>query len=214
MAIDPQYIWIGLIALAVIIAIALIARGARKSRSVALKDKFGSEYDHAVNHVGSRKRAEQELLARQEEVSRHDIRPLQAAQRDRYRADWTKIEQHFVDRPTMAVAEADELVADIMRVMGYPMGDFEKHAAALSVTHPRVIEHYRAGHKVITSAPGSTTTEDLRQSMLHYRALFDELIGAAKTDVAQAVPRENEVIAAPLRRREDEVVIRDEDRIR
>ncbi|HET7433629.1 MAG TPA: hypothetical protein VFN10_02835 [Thermoanaerobaculia bacterium] len=215
MAIDPQWIWIGLIAVAVIVAIALFARGARRSRTVALRDKFGNEYDHAVNSAGSRKRAEQELLARQEEVSRSEIRPVQATHRERYLREWAKIEQHFVDRPTMAVAEADELVDEIMRTMGYPMGDFEKHAAHLSVTHPRVVEHYRAGHKVITATPGSTTTEDLRQSMLHYRALFHELVGAEKTDVARDVPRANEVIAPAVgRRRDDGVVVADEDRIR
>jgi hypothetical protein len=193
MAIDPQWIWIALIAVAVLITIVLIARGSRRARTHALKDQFGNEYDHAVRETGSRKRAENELRARAQEVQSFDIRPLSTTDRERYVRDWQKIEQHFIERPTMAVAEADELVADVMRVMGYPMGDFEKHAAHLSVTHPRVVEHYRAGHRVITGAPGSASTEDLRQSMLHYRSLFQELIG--ERDVVREVPRSSEAAA-------------------
>jgi hypothetical protein len=195
MALDPRYIWIGLIAVAVLLAIVLIARSARRSRTVALRDQFGGEYDDAVSTTGSRKRAENELLARAAEVKQFDVVPLSAADRDRYARDWNKVEQHFVERPTMAVAEADEVVADVMRVMGYPMGDFEKHAAHLSVTHPRVVAHYRAGHRVITGAPGSASTEDLRQAMLHYRALFEELIGQ-RTDVVRDVPRADEIATA------------------
>ena len=201
--IDPMWIWIALGALALIIVVALIARGGRKSRSEALREQFGNEYDHAVSEAGGRKRAEQELLARKEQVDKYNITPLNAGDRERFRADWTKVEQHFLERPTTAVVQADELIADIMRVRGYPMGDFDRHAADLSVTHPRIIEHYRAGHGVITGTPGKTSTEDLRQAMLHYRALFDELIDdRLGNDVATDVPRANEVTAAPPPTRE------------
>lgn len=196
MAIDPFWIWIALGAVGVLLVVALFARGARRSRTETLRDKFGREYDHAVETAGSRKRAEHELAERAREVERYDIRPLTASDRDRYRREWERVEQHFLERPTAAVVEADELVADIMRAQGYPMGDFEKHVAHLSVTHPRVIEHYRAGHRVIGGPPGGASTEDLRQAMLHYRALFDELVGTVASDVASDVPRENEVIAA------------------
>lgn len=192
-SIDPRVIWIAVAVAAVLLVAILIARGARKSRSAALREKFGPEYEHTVRDVGNRKRAENALLARAEEVKQFEIRPLSAADRTRYTGEWARIERHFVERPAMAVAEADELVADVMRMMGYPMGDFEKHAAHLSVTHPRVVEHYRAGHRVMTGAPGSATTEDMRQSMLHYRALFEELIGERATDVAREMPRANEV---------------------
>ena len=212
MSIDPQWIWIALAAVGVLVVVGLIARGARRSRTNSLREKFGSEYDHAVDHAGNRKRAERELLARTAEVQRQEIRALTSDERDRYRRDWVKIEQHFVDRPAMAVVEADELVAATMRTMGYPMGDFEKHAAHLSVTHPRVVEHYRAGHHVITGAPGSASTEDLRQAMLHYRALFEELSGGA-ADVVRDVPRENEVVAARDRRGDVPVVTREEERL-
>ena len=193
MTVDPIWIWTGLAALALIVIVALIARGARRSRTESLREKFGNEYDHAVSEVGNRKRAERELVARAQEVEKYDIRALDAAERSRYRSEWLRVEQHFLERPTAAVVEADELVADIMRVQGYPIGDFEKHAAHLSVKHPRVVEHYRAGHRVIDGTPGSASTEDLRQAMLHYRALFDQLLGDHRDDVIADVPRANEV---------------------
>lgn len=197
MAIDPTWIWIGLAALALIVIVGLIARASRRSRTESLREQFAGEYDHAVSEAGSRKRAERELIARAQEVEKYDIRPLSATERDRYRGEWQRVEQHFIERPTTAVVEADELVADIMRVQGYPMGDFEKHAAHLSVKHPRVIEHYRSGHRVMEGAPGSASTEDMRQAMLHYRALIEELLGQARGDVVADVPRANEVASSP-----------------
>jgi len=210
MTIDPLWIWIAVGVLGFLIVVGLFTRGARRSRTSQLRDKFGREYEHAVEKTGSRTRAERELLARAQEVEQYEIRPLNAAERERYRADWQRVEQHFVERPTTAVVEADELVADIMRVQGYPMGDFEKHAAHLSVKHPRVVEHYRAGHHVIGGAPGSSSTEDLRQAMLHYRTLFEELLGG---DVSRDLPRESEVRTTAATSPRRDAVIRDEDRV-
>jgi hypothetical protein len=207
--IDPLWIWIALGVVGVLIVAGLIARGARRARSESLRNQFGNEYDHAVSEHGSRAKAERDLLSRTEQVKKYTIVPLQASDRDRFRKDWQKVEQHFLERPTTAVVEADELVRDIMRHRGYPMGDFDRHAADLSVTHPRIVEHYRAGHRVIDGAPGSASTEDLRQAMLHYRALFDELIDdKVGNDVVQDVPRANEVPTAPrrdVRDRDDEL---------
>jgi hypothetical protein len=216
MAIDPLWIWIAVGAVALIVVVALIARGARRSKSDQLREKYGNEYDHAVQSAGSRAKAERELEHRAEEVSRYNIRPLSAQERERYQADWSRVEQHFLERPTTAVVEADETVSEIMRTRGYPMGDFEKHAAHLSVTNPTVVEHYRSGHKVITGSPGSASTEDLRQAMLHYRALFDELISDRTAgDVPRDIPRANEVEMAPpradTRPRPVDVVDRDRD---
>jgi hypothetical protein len=234
MAIDPLWIWIALGAVAVLVVVGLVSRGARRSRSASLREKFGNEYDHVVQERGSRTKAERELLARSEEVEKYNIRPLQAGEREQYRRDWERVEKQFVERPAMAVVEADELVAVIMRAQGYPMGDFDKHAAHLSVRHPRVVEHYREGHKVMDGTPGNASTEDLRQAMLHYRALFDELLGSgtmsmSATDVPRDIPRGNEVIAPSTRvsepklsdeerrreadrRRRDEERLLDEDR--
>ena len=198
-AIDPLWIWMAVGVLALIVVASLVARASRRSRTAELRDKFGAEYDHVVQETGKRKQAEQELLARVDEVKKYDIRPLTLGERDRFRSDWTRIEQRFIERPTTAVVEADELVADMMRVRGYPMGDFEKHAAQLSVTHPRVVEHYRAGHRVIGANPGSNSTEDMRQAMLHYRALFDELIAEVKDDVPRNIAAATEVRPSPPR---------------
>jgi hypothetical protein len=196
LAIDPLWIWIALGVVALLIVAGLVARGARRARTESLRDKFGNEYDHALQEHGSRKQAERDLVERAEQVKKYNIVPLQAGDQERFRRDWQKVEQHFLERPTTAVVEADELVADIMRTRGYPMGDFDRHAADLSVTHPRIVDHYRAGHKVIGGAPGSASTEDLRQAMLHYRALFDELIDdRVGNDVVSDVPRANEVEA-------------------
>lgn len=205
MNVNPQWIWIAAAVVAVLLIVALIAAGARRSRRAALREHFGSEYDRTVEAAGSRSRAEDELVARAEEVKTFDIRPLNAAERERYREEWKLIEARFVDRPTTAVVEADELVADVMRTRGYPMADFEKHAALLSVKHPRVVEHYRAGHEIIDRhGAGSASTEDLRQAVLHYRALFEELVNdGAGADVER-----------PIRTVRDREMVRDEDRPR
>lgn len=206
MAIDPVWIWIAVGVVALLVIVGLFARGARRSRTDALRDKFGPEYDHAVRSTRSRTRAEQELLARTEEVNRYDIRPLAASERDRYRDEWTRIEARFVERPTMAVREAEELIDGIMRAQGYPIGDFEKHASHLSVKHPRVVEHYRAGHAALDSNhDGKSTTEELRQAMLHFRKLVDELLNAGGTDVPRDVELERELP------REDAPVVRERD---
>lgn len=213
MALDPRWIWILVGAVAVLAVVGLFLRGARRSRTQQLRDKFGGEYDHVYTETGSRARAERELVGRAEEVKKFNIRPLSAAERENYSIQWIRVERHFVERPAAAVVEADELVADIMRIEGYPIGDFEKHAAHLSVRHPRIVEHYRAGHGVIGGAPGSASTEDLRQSMLHYRALFEQLIGEkAIRDIPYEVPRDSE-LSAESARRDAGSSLRDEDRV-
>ena len=194
MPLDPRWIWIAVGAVALLAVVGLFLRGARRSRTQQLRDKFGGEYDHVITETGSRARAERELVGRAEEVKKFNIRPLTAAEREQYNMQWIRVERQFVERPAAAVVEADELVADVMRVEGYPMGDFEKHAAHLSVRHPGIVEHYRAGHRVIGGAPGSASTEDLRQSMLHYRALFEQLIGEREIrDVPYEVPHSSEL---------------------
>ncbi|HEY4640676.1 MAG TPA: hypothetical protein VII75_04980 [Thermoanaerobaculia bacterium] len=208
---NPQWIWIALAAVAVLVVIGLIASTVRRHRTTQLREHFGSEYDHAVHTArNNRTAAEEALLARANEVKQFDIRPLSASDRDRYRSDWQRIEARFVDRPTTAVVEADELVADVMRARGYPIADFEKHAEYLSVKHPRVVEHYRAGHAVIDAhSRGSASTEELRQAMLHYRVLFENLVGFGGTDVEQPInaaseiPSKSEERVAYGRREED-----------
>lgn len=192
-----QMIWIAVAVVAALVIILAIAAGARRARTSELREHFGKEYERTVAKAGSRTAAEDMLVSRAEEVKSFDIRPLTAAERDRYTSDWARMEQRFVDRPTTAVIEADELVTDVMRTRGYPMADFEKYTEHLSVKHPRVVEHYRAGHALIEKR-GST--EDLRQAMLHYRALFEELVNDG-ADVQREVPVAFESPADRERRR-------------
>src|SRR5512142_2528132 len=206
---NPQMIWIALVAIAVLVVIFAIAAGVRRARTARLREHYGHEYDRTVKTAGSRTAAEEELIDRKREADQFPIRPLSAAERDRYVGDWRRVEQRFVDKPKTAVAEADELIVEVMRTRGYPMADFEKHAALLSVKHPRVIEHYRAGHEAVESV-ATASTENLRQAMLHYRALFDDLVNDG-VDVAREVPVSREV--APASERPVDIV-RDEDRPR
>jgi hypothetical protein len=212
MNMNPQWIWIAVAAVAVLIIIGLIAFGARRNRSAALRDHFGREYDNAVRATGSRVRAENALAARAEEVKTFDIRPLTAAERDRFVSEWRTVEARFVERPTTAVVEADELISEVMRTRGYPMADFEKHAEHISVKHPSVVEHYRDGHDIIErQGRGAASTEDLRQAVLHYRALFEDLVNDGGADVERpiATVREEE-----RRRAADRDIVRDEERPR
>jgi hypothetical protein len=206
MNINPQYIWIAVSAVGALVVIGLIAASVRRSQSQRLQNHFGAEYDRMVTATGDRAAAERELKNRTEEVKSLEIQPLTAAQRSEYRADWKRIEGHFVDRPTTALIEADELIGDVMRTRGYPMADFERHAAHLSVEHPGVVEHYRAGHAVIDAhARGTASTEDLRQAMLHYGSLFQELVGTGGTDVARTIVASSELPTTPRERLADRI---------
>jgi len=196
MNINPQWIWIAVAVAVALIAILAISAGARRTRSSQLREHFGREYDHVVQTSGSRTLAEQELVARAQEAKTFDIRTLTAAERERFVEQWRRVQARFVERPTTAVVEADELITEVMRTRGYPMADFEKHEALLSVKHPGVVEHYRKGHAAIAPG-GQVSTEGLRQAMLHYHALFDELVNDGH-DVAREVAVAHEVAPRPI----------------
>lgn len=197
MAIDPMWIWVAAGAVVLLVIVGLFTRGARRAKTESLRSKFGPEYSHAVQEAGSRSKAERDLADLARESQNWDIRPLSASDADRYRNDWQRVEQRFIDRPTTAVIEADELISEIMRAKGYPMGNFETHAKALSVTHPRIVDHYRSGHTLVSKGVGATT-EDMRQAMLHYRTLFEELL-ADRMDRETSVPRVDELDARAIR---------------
>jgi hypothetical protein len=172
-----------LIAAAILLGAILVAvvRKSRLKRTAALRDNFGPEYDRALEQHGSVDRAERELLARQKRREELDIRLLSEEQCDHFSAEWGRVQQLFVDDPNGAVVEADRLVKDVMRTRGYPMGDFEQRVADLSVEHANVVEHYRAARAlVIANENGQAQTEDLRQAMVHYRALFSDLLQAQR----------------------------------
>jgi hypothetical protein len=168
----------------VALAVILVAGGtlawffARRRRTQELSQQFGPEYRRAVEERGDRDAAERELATRQKRVAEMEIRSLAAEQRDRYARDWRQVQADFVDDPPGAIGAADRLVAEVMGERGYPMGDFEQRAADVSVNHPTVVADYRAAHAIAgRQANGDeVSTEELRQAMVHYRSLFDDLL--------------------------------------
>jgi hypothetical protein len=168
---------------AVIIVIVLASIGAwlfiRKRRTDRLHTQFGgAEYTRAVEEGGSQRKAEAALDERAERVKRLNIHPLTAGDRTRFVDSWARIQARFVDGPGSAVTDADQLLGDVMSSRGYPVSDFEQRAADISVDHPLVLENYRAAHQgALRQTRGEASTEDLRQAMIHYRTLFEELVG-------------------------------------
>ncbi|HEY7065081.1 MAG TPA: hypothetical protein VII06_26635 [Chloroflexota bacterium] len=174
------------IVLLVIAAIAIWAYS-RKRRSDDLHERFGPEYGRTVRATGDPRRAEAELAARQERVERLHIRPLAASERDRFADAWHAVQARFVDDPAGAMADADRLVNEVMRARGYPMADFEQRAADVSVDHAAVVQHYRAAHQIAQQGQrGDASTEDLRQAMTHYRALFEDLLESPQSEQVEA----------------------------
>jgi len=162
-----------IVAVAVLLGIMLT----RKRQSRHLRSHFGTEYDRAMDKTGDRKKAERELHAREKRVAKFELRPLPPLDRSRYLATWTALQATFVDDPASAVRNADDLLGEIMGARGYPMSDFEQRAADLSVDHPTVVQNYRAAHAIaLKHQHGDAGTEDLRQALIHYRGLFDELV--------------------------------------
>jgi hypothetical protein len=173
----PSWGWV-LIAIGVVVVLALVAWsafGARRRRG--LQERFGPEYDRTVADAPSRREAESELSERQKRRDELEVQPLSAESRDRYASRWHNTQAKFVDEPEEAVDEADGLIQEVMRERGYPVDDFEQRAADLSVDHPEVISNYRAARGIsIANERGKASTEDLRTAMVHYRALFVELL--------------------------------------
>jgi hypothetical protein len=171
-------IWV-LVAVLVVVVVVLAVLLMRSRHSQRLQDDFGPEYDRAVQERGDRREAEAELAERRERRAQLDIRPLEPGARERYAERWQAAQRHFVDQPAQAVGEADELVSAVMSERGYPVSDeFDQRAADISVDHPVVVEHYRAAHAIsVRTTAGDASTEELRQAMVHFRALFDELLG-------------------------------------
>ena len=161
----------------VLAVVALLVRARSRQRSAALREHFGPEYERALQEHGSRARAEKELAARHARVEKLEIHALSAEQCARFGTSWNEVQQHFVDDPAAAVSDADRLVKDVMHARGYPVGNFEQRLADLSVEHANVLSHYRAARSIaLASAKGEADTEQLRQAMVHYRALFADLL--------------------------------------
>lgn len=169
-----------LIAAAVVIAASLIAWLAiRKWRSQKLRERFGPEYDYTMEIVGDRRAAEETLAEREKRINKVEIRTLNEDEKVRYQGEWIEIQANFVDNPSKSVEEANRLITEVMITRGFPVADFEQRAADLSVMYPDFVSNYRNAHDIaMKNQRNGTSTEELRQAMVYYRSLFEELLGA------------------------------------
>jgi len=178
--------WVLLI-LGIVIVAGLLWWIARSARKRALHRDFGPEYDRTLARSGGRGEAEADLRDRRERVIDLDIRPLTRPDHDRFASEWTKVQAGFVDEPVSAVSDADRLIQQVMSKRGYPVDDFDRRAADISVEHPDVVENYRSAHSIAVKegrSEGQANTEALGKAMVYYRSLFDDLLivddGAAR----------------------------------
>jgi hypothetical protein len=174
----PIQITIVAVVLLLVVAIAVgLYLKHRKTRTLGFKNRFGSEYDRAVQQHGTPKKAEAKLADRENRVEKMKIRELSPTERDRFVAEWQTVQSRFVDHPKSAVTEADDLVNALLEARGYPKDGFEQRAADVSVTYPRLMENYRVGHDIaVRPGKADASTEELRTAMIQYRAIFDELV--------------------------------------
>jgi hypothetical protein len=169
------------IILAAAVALGLVAIGAwlyiRRKQSHRLQGHFGPEYDRTVNELGGRTKGESELKAREKRVERLEILPLAPSEAARFTEAWRALQSRFVDNPKGVVVQAEQVVRELMEKRGYPMGDFERRAGDISVDHPDVVANYRSAQAIaLREQKGMADTEELRKAVVHYRALFDELL--------------------------------------
>jgi hypothetical protein len=181
----PTWEWI-LIAVSILIVVAVLAIAAKvassRRKTNRLKQHYGREYERLVSLAGDPKVAEQKLTARERERNKLNIVPLTPSALSDYSARWQQVQTGFVDNPATAVGVADRLVTEVMRERGYPIDDFERRAADISVDHPGVVDNYRAAHGI--HLRGDVSTEEQREAFVHYRALFEKLLETTTNDDA------------------------------
>jgi hypothetical protein len=184
---DPKLMWT---ILAVVIAAAVVLwMVSRKRRSDHLRARFGREYEHTVRNMGDVSKAEASLQARARRVEKLHIHPLSTDDVVRFSGSWKRVQTQFVDDPRGAITEADRLVGEVMSMRGYPVGDFEQRVEDISVDHPDVVMNYRAAHDIaLQHGRGRANTEDLRQAMVHYRALFRDLLETDRAEEHGGMP--------------------------
>ena len=171
---DPKIV-VAIVVVAIVVVVLVAWAVMRKRRTEELRSRFGPEYERMVRERGPK--AETVLLEREKRVEKLPIRELAVDERERFVTEWRMVPARFVDDPKGAVAEADASVLRLMQARGYPMSDFEQRAADISVDHPRVVDNYRAAHQIaVRERKGEATTEDLRNAVIYYRSLFDELL--------------------------------------
>jgi len=180
---NSTYTTIIVILVLVIIGVVLAVVFSRRRRSVRFHDQYGSEYDHTVQTAGNEKKAQTELDERRKHIEALDIRPLSASERERYMADWSAVQSKFVDEPGKAIVDADRLIVEVMQMRAYPVSDFEQRAADVSVNYPTLVTNYRAAKAIaIKNEQHQADTEELRQAIIYYRSLFEELLGTGTGD--------------------------------
>jgi hypothetical protein len=173
---------IGLVITGIVVMIA-----SRAMRSRKLREKFGPEYDYTMKKVGDQRAAEEALEEREKRVSKLNLRALDPNEWDHYHERWIEIQSDFVDKPSESVQEANELIKNVMAARGFPVADFEQRTADISVLYPDFVSNYRSAHAIaLKNQPnGGVSTEELRQAMVHYRALFEELLETAENKVKE-----------------------------
>ena len=174
---NTTYLIIAVVLILVLMGAVLWPMMARRKRSDRLHGQFGSEYDHTVQTLGDEKKAQTELEERQRYIKALNIRPLSVSERERYLSDWTAVQSNFVDEPRRAIVDADRLIMEVMQLRAYPVSDFEQRAADVSVNYPALVSNYRAARLIaLKNQEHQADTEELRQAMIYYRSLFNELL--------------------------------------
>lgn len=180
----PTEIFVGIVALVglALIVVALVMRAARR-RHEHLVQRFGPEYERVVDEVGSEKRADRELLEREKRVQRFKVHPLRERERATFLERWNDVQARFFDDPVAAVRQAEDVIKAVMDATGYELEDFEQRVADLSVDHAAVVQHYRAARALVAAnlavapgTPGRPDVDELRQAVVHYRALFMDMV--------------------------------------
>jgi hypothetical protein len=180
---NSTYFIVAVVLVLVVLGVILGPIFARRKRSEKFHDKFGPEYDRTVQSMGDEKKAQTDLDERQKHVDTLNIRPLSNDERERYQAEWTAVQAKFVDQPGEATIEADRLIMEVMQVRDYPISDFDQRAADISVNYPTLVSNYRAAREIaIKNKEHQASTEELRQALIYYRSLFDQLLNAETVD--------------------------------
>jgi len=183
---NNTYILIAAVLIVVIFGAILAPAFARRKRSEQLHKHFGPEYDRTVETLGDEKKALAELEGRKKHVEALDIRPLSAEEHKRYVADWAAVQAKFVDEPGQAIVDADGLIMEVMKLRDYPISDFEQRAADVSVSYPALVGNYRAAREIaLKNKEHKADTEELRQAMIYYRSLFQELLESNEVAVTE-----------------------------
>ena len=183
---DQMQLRLAVVVVAAVVAI-VVWLLMRRRKTAALRARFGPEYDRVLESTKTPAEAERELQQRQRRVASFSLRALTRDEAEQFTASWRTVQARFVDDPHGAVVEADRLIEDVMRARGYPIEDGAHKLDDLSVEHGPVVNHYRAGREVVARhGRGEASTEDLRNAMVHFRALFDELVGANRSNVRRA----------------------------